>query len=168
MISMVFVMVIIARSSAERIVEILTEESDIQNKENPVTEVPDGSIEFENVAFSYAKKADKPVLDNINLKINSGETIGIIGGTGSAKTSLVNLISRLYDVTDGSVSVGGIDVRKYHLESLRNQVSVVLQKNVLFSGTIDSNIRYGKTEISEDAVKKAASCLLYTSDAADE
>ena len=128
MISMVFVMIIIARSSAERIVEILTEESDIQNKENPVTEVADGSIEFENVEFYYAKKADKPVLDNINLKINSGETIGIIGGTGSAKSSLVQLIPRLYDVTGGDVKVGGVDVRDYDLETLRDSVAMVLQK----------------------------------------
>ena len=132
MISMVFVMVIIARSSAERIVEILTEESDIQNKENPVTEVSDGSIEFENVAFSYAKKADKPVLDNINLKINSGETIGIIGGTGSSKSSLVQLIPRLYDVTSGEVKVGGVDVRDYDLETLRDSVAMVLQKMYCF------------------------------------
>ena len=148
MISMVFVMVIIARSSAERIVEILTEESDIQNKENPVTEVPDGSIEFENVAFSYAKKADKPVLDNINLKINSGETIGIIGGTGSSKSSLVQLIPRLYDVTSGEVKVGGVDVRDYDLETLRDSVAMVLQKNTLFSGTMLDNLKWGDENAS--------------------
>ena len=106
-------------------------------------QVPDGSIEFENVAFSYAKKADKPVLDNINLKINSGETIGIIGGTGSSKSSLVQLIPRLYDVTSGEVKVGGVDVRDYDLETLRDSVAMVLQKNVLFSGTIKENLRWG-------------------------
>ena len=150
MISMVFVMIIIARSSAERIVEILTEESDIQNKENPVTEVADGSIEFENVEFYYAKKADKPVLDNINLKINSGETIGIIGGTGSAKSSLVQLIPRLYDVTGGDVKVGGVDVRDYDLETLRDSVAMVLQKNVLFSGTIKENLRWGNEKATDE------------------
>lgn len=150
MISMVFVMIIIARSSAERIVEILTEESDIQNKKNPVTEVADGSIEFENVEFYYAKKADKPVLDNINLKINSGETIGIIGGTGSAKSSLVQLIPRLYDVTGGDVKVGGVDVRDYDLETLRDSVAMVLQKNVLFSGTIKENLRWGNEKATDE------------------
>ena len=143
MISMVFVMIIIARSSAERIVEILTEESDIQNKKNPVTEVADGSIEFENVEFYYAKKADKPVLDNINLKINSGETIGIIGGTGSAKSSLVQLIPRLYDVTGGDVKVGGVDVRDYDLETLRDSVAMVLQ-------TIKENLRWGNEKATDE------------------
>ena len=162
MISMVFVMVIIARSSAERIVEILTEESDIQNKENPVTEVSDGSIEFENVAFSYAKKADKPVLDNINLKINSGETIGIIGGTGSSKSSLVQLIPRLYDVTSGEVKVGGVDVRDYDLETLRDSVAMVLQKNVLFSGTIKENLRWGNEKATDEELIHA--CKLAQAD----
>ena len=156
MLSMVFVMVTMSIASAERVTEVINDTADITDPEDPVTDVPDGSIVFDHVNFSYKKDSQEPVLKDINISIRSGETIGIIGGTGSAKSSLVNLISRLYDVTDGSVSVGGIDVRKYHLESLRNQVSVVLQKNVLFSGTIDSNIRYGKTEISEDAVKKAA------------
>ena len=155
MISMVFVMIIIARSSAERIVEILTEESDIQNKKNPVTEVADGSIEFENVEFYYAKKADKPVLDNINLKINSGETIGIIGGTGSSKSSLVNLISRLYDVSEGAVYVGGKDVRSYDLDTLRNEVSVVLQNNVLFSGSIYDNLRWGNPDATDEQCRHA-------------
>lgn len=150
MISMVFVMIIIARSSAERIVEILEEESDIRNKENPVTEVADGSVEFENVEFYYAKKADKPVLDNINLKINSGETIGIIGGTGSAKSSLVQLIPRLYDVTGGDVKVGGLDVRDYDLETLRDSVAMVLQKNILFSGTIKENLRWGNEKATDE------------------
>lgn len=150
MISMVFVMIIIARSSAERIVEILEEESDIRNKENPVTEVADGSVEFENVEFYYAKKADKPVLNNINLKIKSGETIGIIGGTGSAKSSLVQLIPRLYDVTGGDVKVGGVDVRDYDLETLRDSVAMVLQKNILFSGTIKENLRWGNEKATDE------------------
>ena len=156
MLSMVFVMVTMSIANAERVTEVINDTADITDPEDPVTDVPDGSIVFDHVNFSYKKDSQEPVLKDINLSIRSGETIGIIGGTGSAKSSLVNLISRLYDVTDGSVCVGGIDVRKYHLETLRNQVSVVLQKNVLFSGTIDSNIRYGKTEIPEDAVKKAA------------
>ncbi len=162
MISMVFVMVIISRSSSERIVEILTEESDIQNKENPVMEVADGSIVFENVAFSYAKKADKPVLDNINLKINSGETIGIIGGTGSSKSSLVQLIPRLYDVTAGDVRVGGVDVRDYDLETLRDSVAMVLQKNVLFSGTIKENLRWGNEKATDEELIHA--CQLAQAD----
>ena len=152
MISMVFVMVIIARSSAERIVEILTEESDIQNKENPVTEVSDGSIEFENVAFSYAKKADKPVLDNINLKINSGETIGIIGGTGSGKSSLVNLIPRFYDCSSGAVYVDGRNVCTYGLTELRDKIGVVPQKSVLFAGTIRSNMQWGKPDATDEEI----------------
>ena len=152
MISMVFVMVIIARSSAERIVEILTEESDIQNKENPVTEVPDGSIEFENVAFSYAKKADKPVLDNINLKINSGETIGIIGGTGSGKSSMVNLIPRFYDCSSGAVYVDGRNVCTYGLTELRDKIGVVPQKSVLFAGTIRSNMQWGKPDATDEEI----------------
>lgn len=143
MLSMVFVMVTMSIASAERVTEVINDTADITDPEDPVTDVPDGSIVFDHVNFSYKKDSQEPVLKDINLSIRSGETIGIIGGTGSAKSSLVNLISRLYDVTDGSVSVGGIDVRKYHLESLRNQVSVVLQKNVLFSGTILENLRWG-------------------------
>ena len=141
MLSMVFVMVTMSIASAERVTEVINDTADITDPEDPVTDVPDGSIVFDHVNFSYKKDSQEPVLKDINISIRSGETIGIIGGTGSAKSSLVNLISRLYDVTDGSVSVGGIDVRKYHLESLRNQVSVVLQKNVLFSGTILENLR---------------------------
>ena len=131
MLSMVFVMVTMSTASAERITEVLNEKSDLANPENPVMEVKDGSIVFDHVDFAYSKDSEEPVLKNINLDIHAGETIGIIGGTGSAKSSLVNLISRLYDVTAGSVSVGGLDVRQYDMEALRNQVSVVLQKNVL-------------------------------------
>ena len=150
MLSMVFVMVTMSIASAERVTEVINDTADITDPEDPVTDVPDGSIVFDHVNFSYKKDSQEPVLKDINLSIRSGETIGIIGGTGSAKSSLVNLISRLYDVTDGSVSVGGIDVRKYHLESLRNQVSVVLQKNVLFSGTILENLRWDFIEKMPD------------------
>ncbi|WP_288884991.1 ABC transporter ATP-binding protein [uncultured Eubacterium sp.] len=153
--SMVFVMVSISIASAERIAEILNEEPDIVNPENPVMEVKDGSIEFRNVCFKYNKDATDNVLDNINLKINSGEVIGILGSTGSAKTSLVNLISRLYDVTEGSVLLGGVDVREYDLEVLRNDVSVVLQKNVLFKGTILDNLRWGKKDATLEECKEA-------------
>lgn len=153
MVSMVFVMLIMSHASAKRIAEVLNEEPDLSNPENPVTEVRDGSISFRNVEFAYNKDS-KPVLKNINIDIKSGETIGIIGGTGSAKTSLVSLISRLYDVTGGEVLVGGVDVRKYDMEALRNQVSVVLQKNVLFSGTIMDNLRWGdKNATQEDCIR---------------
>lgn len=154
MLSMIFVMVTMSMASAERIAEVLGEKSSLTNPENPVMEVPDGGIVFEHVDFAYAKASEEPVLKNINLKIHAGETIGIIGGTGSAKSSLVNLISRLYDVTEGSVRVGGIDVRQYDMEALRNQVSVVLQKNVLFSGTILENLRWGdKNATEEDCIR---------------
>ena len=153
--SMAFVMVSISIASAERIAEILNEEPDIVNPENPVMKVKDGSIEFRNVCFKYNKDATDNVLDNINLKINSGEVIGILGSTGSAKTSLVNLISRLYDVTEGSVLLGGVDVREYDLEVLRNDVSVVLQKNVLFKGTILDNLRWGKKDATLEECKEA-------------
>ena len=146
MLSMVFVMITMSMASAKRISEVLEERSDLNNPENPIYEVEDGSIEFKNVSFAFPDEIETKVLKDINLKINSGETIGIIGGTGSAKTSFVNLISRLYDVTDGEVLVGGKDVRSYDMESLRNQVSVVLQKNVLFSGTILENLRWGKKD----------------------
>ncbi len=141
--SMIFVMLSISVASAKRITEVLNEEVDLVNPTNPIMNVPNGSIVFDHVDFAYKLDSEALVLKDINLKINSGETIGIIGGTGSAKTSLVNLISRLYDVTGGSISVGGIDVKKYDLETLRNQVAVVLQKNVLFSGTILENLRWG-------------------------
>ncbi|MCR5507441.1 MAG: ABC transporter ATP-binding protein/permease [Lachnospiraceae bacterium] len=143
MLSMIFVMVSISMASGERIVEVLDETPDIVNPENPVTKVRDGSIEFEDVDFSYYKESEAPVLKDITLKIKSGETIGIIGGTGSGKTTLVNLICRLYDVMQGKVKVGGVDVRKYDLETLRDNVAVVLQKNVLFSGTIYENLMWG-------------------------
>ena len=146
MISMIFVMMSMSIASGERICEVLDEKADITNPENPVMNVTDGSIEFENVSFSYKSNAGDPVLKDISIRINSGETIGIIGGTGSAKSSLVNLISRLYDVNEGCVRVGGTDVREYDLTTLRDQVSVVLQKNVLFSGTILENLRWGKKD----------------------
>ena len=162
MLSMVFVMVTMSIASAERVTEVINDTADITDPEDPVTDVPDGSIVFDHVNFSYKKDSQEPVLKDINLSIRSGETIGIIGGTGSAKSSLVNLISRLYDVTDGSVSVGGIDVRKYHLESLRNQVSVVLQKNVLFSGTILENLRWGDKNATKEECRRA--CQLACAD----
>lgn len=150
MMSMVFVMVTMSTASAERIAEVLNEKSDLSNPKNPVMEVKDGSIVFDHVDFAYNKNSDEPVLKDINLNIHAGETIGIIGGTGSAKSSLVNLISRLYDVTAGSVSVGGLDVREYDMEVLRDQVAVVLQKNVLFSGSILDNLRWGNKEATEE------------------
>ncbi|WP_017211043.1 ABC transporter ATP-binding protein [Clostridium beijerinckii] len=153
--SMVFVMVIMSKSSAERITEVLNEKSDLANNENPVYEVKDGAITFNNVGFSYNKNKDNLVLENINLKINSGETIGIIGGTGSSKTTLVQLIPRLYDTTNGSVEVGGVDVRKYDIETLRDEVSMVLQKNVLFSGTIKENLRWGNKDASDEELIEA-------------
>ncbi|MGN0466851.1 MAG: ABC transporter ATP-binding protein [Lachnospiraceae bacterium] len=150
MVAMVFVMVTMSIASARRITEVLNEKSDLQNPQNPIYEVPDGRIQFENVNFAYYKNNEEPVLKNINLDIKSGETIGILGGTGSAKTSLVNLISRLYDVNDGAVSVGGHNVKEYDMDSLRNQVSVVLQNNILFSGTILDNLRWGDKNASEE------------------
>ncbi|MCQ2539315.1 MAG: ABC transporter ATP-binding protein/permease [Acetatifactor sp.] len=155
MLSMIFVMMTMSAASAKRICEVLNEKADIVNPENPVFEVKDGSITFDHVKFAYKKDADTPVLNDINLSIKSGETIGIIGGTGSAKSSLVNLISRLYDVTDGSLKVGGRDVREYDIEALRNQVSVVLQNNVLFSGTILENLRWGNLNATEEECKRA-------------
>lgn len=155
MMSMTLVMVIMARTSAERIVEVLEESSDLTSPENPIYEIKDGSIEFDNVNFSYVKDEENLNLTNINLKIKSGETIGIIGGTGSAKSSLVQLIPRLYDVTTGSLKVGGIDVRKYDLETLRNEVSMVLQKNVLFSGTIKENLRWGNKNATDEELIEA-------------
>ncbi len=155
MLSMVFVMITMSEASAKRIVEVINEKSDLINPENPVMEVPDGSITFEDVDFSYRPGSGEPVLKDINLHIHSGERIGIIGGTGSAKSSLVNLISRLYDVTKGRVLVGGIDVRNYDMDVLRNQVSVVLQKNVLFSGTILDNLRWGDKDATEEECIRA-------------
>ncbi len=155
MLSMVLVMIMISRASVERIVEILEEKSDLQNKKNPVTEVKNGSIVFENVSFSYVNDKNKLCLKNINLSIRSGETIGIIGGTGSSKSTLVQLIPRLYDVTTGCVKIGGVDVKDYDLTVLRNQVSMVLQKNVLFSGTIKENLRWGNENATEEEMIKA-------------
>lgn len=155
MLSMVFVMVSMSIASGERIAEVINEKSDLQNPENPEYVVKDGSIEFQNVDFSYKNKTGEAVLKHINLSIKPGETIGIIGGTGSAKTSLVNLISRLYDVQKGAVLVGGKDVREYDMEALRNQVSVVLQKNTLFSGTILENLRWGDKDATEEECKRA-------------
>ena len=154
MLSMVFVMISMSMASMQRIAEVLDETSDIHNPEHPLYEVEDGSISFKNVDFAYKKDSAEKVLKNINLDIHSGETIGIIGGTGSAKSTLVQLIPRLYDVTKGSVMVGGVDVRNYNLEALRDQVSMVLQKNVLFSGTIYENIRWGDETASDEEVKR--------------
>ena len=162
MLSMAFVMISMSTASVERISEVLNETSDLQNPEHPVLEVPDGSVEFRNVNFRYKQEAEGYVLKNINLSIKSGETLGIIGGTGSAKTSLVNLISRLYDVTDGCVLVGGRDVREYDMETLRNQVSVVLQKNTLFSGTIYENLRWGDKNATDEECQRA--CKLACAD----
>lgn len=162
MLSMVFVMITMARASAERIVEVLTEKSDLNNGEYPITEVPDGSVIFRNASFSYAKKKDKLCLKDIDLQIAPGETVGIIGGTGAAKTTLVQLIPRLYDVTEGSVLVGGIDVRQYDVETLRDQVAMVLQKNVLFSGTIKENLRWGKEDATDEEIIHA--CKLSRAD----
>ena len=155
MLSVVFVMITMSEASAKRIAEVIEEKSDLTNPENPVMEVPDGSIRFDDVDFSYRPGTGDPVLKDINLDIRSGESIGIIGGTGSAKSSLVNLISRLYDVTQGKVIVGGNDVRDYDLDTLRNQVSVVLQKNVLFSGTILDNLRWGDKNATEEECIRA-------------
>lgn len=162
MLSMVFVMITMAGESGKRIAEVLSEKSTLLNPENPVYDVPDGSISFENVNFKYSKKAKRMALSDINLQIKSGETIGIIGGTGSSKSSLVQLISRLYDATEGVVKVGGIDVRDYDIESLRNQVAVVLQKNILFSGTIKENLRWGNKDATDEEIVSA--CKLSCAD----
>lgn len=155
MLSMVMVMISIATSSAERVAEVLEEESTLKNPENPEYDVADGTVEFRNVSFKYSEKAERDALHNVNLKIKSGQTVGILGGTGSSKTSLVNLIPRLYDVTEGQLLVGGKDVRDYDIESLRNQVSVVLQKNVLFSGTIKENLRWGNPDATDEEMEQA-------------
>ena len=162
MLSMIFVMITMAGESARRICEIIDEETTIKNPENPVMTVKNGDVEFKNVNFKYAKRAEKYALDNINLHIKSGQTVGIIGGTGSSKSSLIQLIPRLYDVTDGEVLVGGIDVRNYDIEALRNQVSIVLQKNVLFSGTIKENLRWGDENATDEELKRA--CVLACAD----
>ena len=155
MLSMVFVMITMSIASAERICEVLNEKSDITNPENADKTVPDGNITFDHVTFRYSRTSAKPVLSDIDLSIKSGETIGIIGGTGSSKSSLVNLISRLYDVSEGRVLVGGKDVRSYDLDTLRNEVSVVLQNNVLFSGTIYENLRWGDSHATDEECRHA-------------
>ena len=162
MLSFVFVMITISRASAERIVEVLDEESDIVSPENAVNEVKDGSIVFENVDFSYAKDKNKLCLAGVDLTIEAGQTVGIIGGTGSSKTTLVHLIPRLYDATSGTVRVGGRDVREYDIKALRDEVAVVLQKNVLFSGTIKENLRWGKEDATDEEIKHA--CALACAD----
>ena len=162
MLSMAFTMIAMAGESGRRIVEVLTEESSLKNPENPVTEVKDGSIDFDGVSFKYSENAERRALADINLHIKSGETIGIIGGTGSSKSTLVQLISRLYDVTEGSVKVGGVDVRQYDMEVLRNSVAMVLQKNVLFSGTIKENLRWGDANATDEQIAEA--CRLACAD----
>ena len=162
MVSMVFVMITMSLESMERITEVLKEESTLTSPENGLTEVKDGSIDFDNVSFKYSKKAERMALADINLHIKSGEVIGILGGTGSSKTSLIQLIPRLYDATEGCVKVGGEDVRKYDLEALRNQVAVVLQKNVLFSGTIKDNLRWGNPNATDAEMEEA--CRLAQAD----
>ncbi len=162
MLSMVFAMIVIASSSAQRIAEILQEDADISNPPQPVETVKDGSIVFDHVEFSYASKADKPVLTDICLNIPSGQTVGIIGGTGSSKSSLVQLIPRLYAVTGGSVSLGGVDVRNYDLTALRNAVAMVLQKNELFSGTVAENLRWGNEDATDEEIRHA--CVLAQAD----
>ncbi|MBR5278330.1 MAG: ABC transporter ATP-binding protein, partial [Clostridia bacterium] len=153
MLSMIFVTVTMSRASAERVCEVLDEESTVKNGESPVTNVADGSIEFKDVCFAYHQ--GKNVLHKVNLKINSGETVGIIGGTGSSKSSLVQLIPRLYDVTEGSLLVGGVDVRDYDIHTLRNSVAMVLQKNVLFAGTIKDNLRWGNENATDEEMRQA-------------
>lgn len=155
MVSMIFVMITMSAESARRIVEVVSEDSTLSSPENAVHEVKDGSVDFDGVSFRYSAKSEKPALSDIELHIKSGETIGIIGGTGSSKSSLIQLISRLYDVSEGQVRVGGIDVREYDLDSLRNQVAVVLQKNVLFSGTIKENLRWGNKEATDEEMEEA-------------
>ena len=162
MLSMIFVMITMSRASAERISEVLSEESSLKNPEKPVMEVKDGSVEFDNVGFSYKNDENKLCLKDASFKINSGETVGIIGSTGSSKSTLVQLIARLYDVTTGSVKVGGVDVRDYDLDTLREKVAMVLQKNVLFSGTIKDNLRWGNPDATDEEMKEA--CVLAQAD----
>ena len=162
MLSMIFVMMALSFESAHRLAAVLNEDSSIKNPESPITDIPDGSILFDKVSFVYSKDAEKKALSNINLFIGAGETVGIVGGTGSGKTSLVQLISRLYDVSEGAVKVGGIDVRDYDVESLRNEVAVVLQKNVLFTGTIKENLRWGDPNASDEDIVRV--CKLAAAD----
>lgn len=162
MLSMVFVMITMSRASAQRVTEVLAEESDLKNPEKPIMEVPDGSIVFKNVEFSYAKRPDNICLSDVNIEIKAGETVGIIGGTGSSKSSLIQLIPRLYDVVGGSVSVGGNDVRDYDIWTLRTEVAMVLQKNELFSGTVKENLRWGNKDATDEELIKA--CKLAQAD----
>ena len=162
MISMVFVMLTLSKASADRIAEVINEKSDLNNGENPVHDITDGSVDFNHVSFSYKKESDNYVLRDIDCHIKSGETIGIIGGTGSAKSTLVSLIPRLYDVSKGSVFVGNRDVREYDIETLRNNVAMVLQKNVLFSGTIKENLRWGDIDASDEEIERV--CRLAQAD----
>ena len=162
MLSFMFVMAVVSKTSVERVVEVLDEEPDLKNPKKPIYKVKDGSVEFKNVGFSYVNDENKECLKNINLRIKSGETIGIIGGTGTGKSSLVNLIPRLYDATSGEVKVGGVNVKDYDIETLRNEVAVVLQKNVLFSGTIAENIRWGNKDASDEDVERV--CKLAQAD----
>ena len=162
MVSMIFVMITLSAESCVRIVEVLDEKSSLTNPESPVYTVPDGSVDFEAVSFKYSAKAERAALKNINLHIKSGETVGIIGGTGSSKSTLVQLISRLYDVTEGTVKVGGVDVKDYDIETLRNGVAMVLQKNVLFSGTIKENLRWGNPDAADEELIHA--CRLAQAD----
>ena len=162
MLSMFFVMITMSMAAVKRVAEVLNEKSDINNPEHPIYEVPNGSVDFNHVNFAYKKDSEEFVLKDIDLHIKSGETIGVMGGTGSAKTSLVNLISRLYDATEGEVCVGGINVKDYDMEALRNQVSVVLQNNVLFSGTILENLRWGNKDATYEECVKA--CKLACAD----
>ena len=155
MLSMIYVMLTMSAEAARRIDEVLSEESTLKNPESPIFEVSDGSIDFEGVSFKYSAKAEKFALEGIDLHIKSGETVGIIGGTGSSKSTLIQLISRLYDTTEGSVKVGGVDVRDYDMDSLRNAVAVVLQKNVLFSGTIKSNLKWGNPDATDEEIEEA-------------
>ena len=160
--SMVLVMIIIARTSAERIVEVLNEKSNITSPEKAVKEVKDGEIVFDHVSFKYSETAEKFALADVDLHIRSGQTVGILGGTGASKSTLVNLIPRLYDATEGKVTVGGVDVRDYDLETLRNNVAMVLQKNVLFSGTIKENLRWGKADATDEEIERV--CRLACAD----
>lgn len=162
MLSFMFVMAVVSKTSVERVIEVLDEEPDLKNPKKPIFKVKDGSVEFKNVGFSYVNDENKECLKNINLRIKSGETIGIIGGTGTGKSSLVNLIPRLYDATSGKVKVGGVNVKDYDIETLRNEVAVVLQKNVLFSGTIAENIRWGNKDASDEEIERV--CKLAQAD----
>jgi len=155
MLSMIFVMLTMAQASGKRICEVLDETSSLQNPAEPVYDVKNGDVDFDHVNFKYSAAAKRSALSDVDFHVKSGQTVGIIGGTGSSKTSLVQLICRLYDVTDGSVRVGGVDVRQYDLETLRNQVAVVLQKNVLFSGTIKENLRWGDANASDEELQRA-------------